>query len=59
MVKSQTKEEIMGDEGLKPVKAVQNDDIAAISGKCVFCVSQYTADSIEILAKAVYPQYFK
>ena len=59
MMKSQTKEEIIGDEGLKPVKAVQNDDIAAISGKCVFCVSQYTADSIEILAKAVYPQYFK
>ncbi|NCD09959.1 MAG: ABC transporter substrate-binding protein [Negativicutes bacterium] len=59
MMKSQTKEEIMSDEGLKPVKAIQNNDIAAISGKCVFCVSQYTADSIEILAKSVYPQYFK
>ena len=59
MMKSQTKEEIMSDEGLKPVKAIQNDDIAAINGKCVFCVSQYTADSIEMLAKAVYPKYFK
>lgn len=59
MMKSQTKEEIMCDEGLKPVKAIQNNDIAEISGKCVFCVSQYAADSIEILAKSVYPQYFK
>lgn len=59
MMKSQTKEEIIGDEGLKPVKAVQNDDVVAISGKCVFCVSQYSADSIEILAKGVYPQFFK
>lgn len=51
-------DELLSDESLKTVSAVKNKNVVSISGKTVYCVSQYVADGIEELAKAVYPEAF-
>ena len=59
MLKVQSIKEILEDESLQTVKAVKNKNVQQVPGKCLYCVSPYVADSIEILAKAVYPEVFK
>lgn len=59
MLKVQSIKEILEDKSLQTVKAVKNKDVQQIPGKYLYCVSQYVANSVEILAKAVYPEVFK
>lgn len=59
MLKVQSMKEILNDESLQTVTAVKNKKVHQVPGRCLYCVSPYVADSIEILAKAVYPEVFK
>ena len=51
-------EELLSDESLATVTAIKNKRVVNISGKTVYCVSQYIAYCIEDLAQAVYPEAF-
>ena len=59
ILKVQSMKEILNDESLQTVTAVKNKKVHQVPGRCLYCVSPYVADSIEILAKAVYPEVFK
>ena len=59
MHKVQGTQELLQDPSLKSVTAVKNKNIVAIPGQSLYCINHYIADSMEILAKTVYPELFK
>ncbi len=59
MMKAETKKELLQDESLATTNAIRNKDIVEVPGGCVYTVSQYVADGVEILAAGIYPKYFK
>jgi len=59
MMKAATKEELLQDKALATTNAIKNKDIVEVPGRCVYTISQYVADGVEILAAGIYPKYFK
>lgn len=55
----ETEKELLNDQSLQSVKAIQNKNLVTLSGQDMYCVSQYVADSILAIDKLVYPEYFK
>lgn len=53
-----SREELLADSSLQTVNAIREKRIYPISGKAIYCVSHYVAQEIEVLAAAVYPEYF-
>jgi len=52
------KRKILSDPALAGVRAVKNGRLVYVPDRCRYVTSQHAADSIEILAKAVYPDLF-
>ena len=59
MHKVQEIKELLEDPSLKSVNAVKTKNIKAIPGQSLYCINHYIADSMELLAKTVYPEHFK
>lgn len=57
MQESQTKLELLNDPSLQTVKAIQQKAIIEVSGQCIYCTSQYVADSCGLLASGAYPEF--
>ena len=55
----ETEKELLNDQSLQSVKAIQNKNLVTLSGQDMYCVSQYVADSVLAIDKLVYPEYFK
>lgn len=55
----ETEKELLNDQSLQSVKAIQNKNLVTLSGQDMYCVSQYVADSVLAIDKMVYPEYFK
>ena len=55
----ETEKELLNDQSLQSVKAIQNKNLVTLSGQDMYCTSQYVADSILAIDKLVYPEYFK
>ncbi len=52
------REEIRSDPAYQNVKAIKNNQLIYVSDRYRYCVSQYVTDSVQQIAKAVYPEYF-
>lgn len=52
------REEIRSDPAYKNVKAIKNNRLIYVSDRYRYCVSQYVTNSVQQIAKAVYPEYF-
>jgi iron complex transport system substrate-binding protein len=52
------REEIRSDPAYQNVKAIKNNQLIYVSDRYRYCVSQYVTDSMQQIAKAVYPEYF-
>lgn len=59
MLKVEKRDSILKDPSLSTVSAVRSGSVRTVPGKCLYCVSQYTADEIRNLAEAVYPEAFR
>ena len=59
MQKKQSIEELLQDPCLKTVTAVKENRIRKVSGRCLYAINHNAAESMELLAKAVYPEAFK
>lgn len=59
MLETRGKETLLNDAALQGVAAIRNKDIIEVSGRCVYCVSQYVADSVSLLAQGAYPAYIE
>ena len=55
----ETENELLNDQSLQSVKAIQNKNLVTLSGQDMYCVSQYAADSVLAIDKLIYPKYFK
>ena len=55
----ETEKELLNDQSLQSVKAIQNKNLVTLSGQDMYCVSQYVADSVLAIDKLIYPEYFK
>lgn len=53
------KKKILSDPAYASVRAVKNDRLVYVPDRYRYVTSQHAADSIEILAKAVYPELFQ
>jgi iron complex transport system substrate-binding protein len=52
------REEIRSDPAYQNVKAIKNNRLIYVSDRYRYCVSQYVTDSVQQIARAVYPEYF-
>lgn len=52
------REEISHDPAYQTVKAVRNKRLVLVSDRYRYCISQHAADSVEKIARAVYPEAF-
>lgn len=52
------REEVRCDPAYQTVKAVQENRLVFVSDRYRYCVSQYAADSVAQIARAVYPERF-
>jgi len=52
------REEILSDPAYRNVKAIRNNQLIYVSDRYRYCVSQYVTDSVQQIARAVYPEYF-
>lgn len=59
MQKKQSIEELLQDPSLKTVTAVKEKRIRQVSGRCLYCINHNAAESMELLARAVYPEAFQ
>lgn len=55
---SALKEEILHDPAYRTVRAVQENQLFYVPDKYRYVSSQHAADTVEILARTVYPEYF-
>lgn len=59
MQNTQNVQEVLEDPSLKGVTAVRTRSVKALPGQVLYCINHHVADSMETLAKAVYPDLFK
>lgn len=52
------RDELYHDPAYQTVKAVKNNRLEYVSDRYRYCISQYVADSVEQIAKVVYPECF-
>lgn len=52
------REEIRSDPAYQNVKAIKNNRLIYVSDRYRYCVSQYVTDSVQQIARAVYPEHF-
>lgn len=52
-------EQLRSDPAYAKVRAIENNRLVGVSDKYRYVASQHVADSVEAVAKAVYPEWFK